>query len=108
MDSDEKRMEFATEYLEQLRFLYRDTDGNKKVCHHDTNCLNASNDSQRGLFGGPFVIKTFATHLSAIDGCQQVSDLHDSDEPHLKAVGALGLAAASVCALLYITATGFF
>ena len=65
--------------------------------------LNVSNDSQnwRGLFGGPFVIKTFAAHLLAIDGCVHVSDLHDSDTPTFNAVGALGLAAASVSALYY-------
>ena len=65
--------------------------------------LNVSNDSQkwRGLFGGPFVIKTFAAHLSAIDGCVHVPGLHDSDTPTSNAVGALGLAAASVSALYW-------
>ena len=44
-----------------------------------------------------FIIQTFAAHLSAIDGFARVSDLHD--KPFANAAGALGLAAASVCAL---------
>jgi len=35
VDSDEERVEFATYYLEDSRFLYGDADDdNKKVCHH--------------------------------------------------------------------------
>jgi len=91
-------MRFATQYLEQFRFLYRDSDDEDNgVCHSavDHSC-NVSNDSQKwkGRFGGPFILQTFAAHLSAIDGHKQIPDLHDRPSPN--AVGALGLAAASV------------
>jgi hypothetical protein len=63
--------------------------------------LTSSNDSQKwkGLFRSPFVLQTFAAHLSAIDGCVRVPNLHDTPSPN--AGGALGLAAASVCILYY-------
>ena len=94
-------MQFAAQYLNQYRFLYRDSDGEQKVCHHNADHHNVSNDPQKwkGLFGGPFIIKTFAAHLSAIDGCIQVPDLQDTPYTDLNVVGALGMAAASVCAL---------
>jgi hypothetical protein len=105
LDSDEQRVKFAKECLERYRFLYRDADdNNKKVCHHDADrpfalIIVYANDSQtwRGLFCGPFVLQAFAAHLSAIDGSARVPNLHDTPSPN--AVGALGLAAASVCVL---------
>lgn len=105
LHSDEQRVLFAKQYLEGYRFLYRDSNNDdKKVCHYDTNCPYppyASNDSQnwRGRFGGPFVLQAFAAHLSAIDGSARVPNLHDKPTPN--AVGALGLAAASVSALYH-------
>jgi hypothetical protein len=96
-DSDKERVEFANYYLKDLRFLYEDTnDDNKKVRHTDLVIGHTSDDSQkwRGLFRGPFVLQTFAAHLSAIDGSTRVPGLHDKHSPN--AVGALGLAAASV------------
>lgn len=58
-----------------------------------------SNNPQkwRGLFRGPFFLQTFAAHLSAIDGAARIPDLHDKPSPP-GPVGAIGLAAASVCA----------
>jgi len=89
VDSDEERVEFATYFLEDLRFLYREADDGKKW---------------RGRFGGSFVLQAFAIHLSAISGSARVPDLHD--KPSSNAVGALGLAAASVERALRLIATG--
>jgi hypothetical protein len=50
----------------------------------------------RCLFRSPFILQTFAAHLSAIEGSQKVLDLHDSDKPTTTARGALGLSVASV------------
>jgi hypothetical protein len=101
--SDEERVEFANYYLKDLRFLYKDADDdNKKVCHADLVIVHVSDDSQkwRGLFRGPFVLQTFAAHLSAIEGSVCVPNLHDKPSPN--AVGALGLAAASVRAFYHV------
>ena len=109
-NSDEERVKFANFWLEGLRFLYRDTnDEDKKVRHTDHPCsiVHVSNNFQKwqGLFHGPFILRVFTTHLSAINGFMQVPvDLHDKPSPN--AVGALGLAAASVRA--FHTALGFF
>jgi hypothetical protein len=102
IDSDEQRVQFATQYLDRCRFIYRDCDSDdEKVCYQLIMLvtLNASDDSQkwRGAFRGPFVIKTFAAHLSAIDGYIQVSDL--CDKPPSNAVGSSGLTAGLVCVL---------
>ena len=59
-----------------------------------------------GLFCGPFVLQTFAAHLSAIDRSVQVPDLLDISFANANGVGALGLAAASVCP--FTMRTGFF
>ena len=94
-------MQFATQYLDRCRFVYRDSDSDDvKVCYQLIMPItfNASDDHQkwRGAFRGPFIIKTFAAHLSAIDGYMPVSDY--CDKPR-NAVGALGLDDDSVCVL---------
>jgi hypothetical protein len=57
-----------------------------------------SNDSQewKGGFRSGLVLQTFAVHLSSIEGSVEVPDLCDKPLPY--PIGALGLAAASVCA----------
>jgi len=90
VDSDENRVEFAKYHLENLRFLYRKADGD-------------DNKKWKGTFRGAFVLQTFAVHLSAIDGSACVPNLHD--EPSPNAVGALGVAAASVECVLKLIAT---
>jgi hypothetical protein len=69
----------------------------KRYVMLNTLSLYISNDSQKwkGLFRGPFILQTFAAHLSAIEGSVNVPGLHDKPAP--AAVGALGMAAASVC-----------
>ena len=59
--------------------------------------VTVSNDSQKwkGLFHWPFVLRNFAAHLLVIEGSVNVFGLHDTPAPAV--VGALGLAAASVC-----------
>jgi len=63
--------------------------------------VHVSNNSQkwRGLFHSPFVLQTFAAHLSAINSSAWVPGLHDKPTHH--AVGVLGLAATSVSMTLY-------
>ncbi|KAM6497209.1 hypothetical protein JOM56_007682 [Amanita muscaria] len=50
----------------------------------------------KGLFRNPFVVRTFAAHLGAIEGSVKVPGLHDLDKRTPAMVGGLGLAAASV------------
>jgi len=52
-----------------------------------------------GLFRNPFILQTFASHLSAIEGSMKILGLHDADKPTPTACGALGLCVASVSAL---------
>lgn len=55
----------------------------------------------KGLFRGPFILQTFAAHLTAIEGSQKILGLHDPDKPTPAAIGALGLAAASVSGIFH-------
>jgi hypothetical protein len=100
-NSDEEHVEFAKFYLDGLRFLYEDADGdNQKVCNAKSLAVHISNDSQnwRGLFRSPLILKTFAAHLSCTDGAKQIPGLHtDNESP--RANGGLGLSVASVCAI---------
>ncbi|KAH9010534.1 hypothetical protein EDB85DRAFT_2161179 [Lactarius pseudohatsudake] len=75
--------EFASFYLEDLRFLYEDTDDEDKT-------------KWKGLFRSPFILQTFAAHLGAIESSQKVPDLHGPNTPTPLPIGALGLAAAAV------------
>jgi hypothetical protein len=96
-NSDEEHVEFAKYYLKDLCFLYTDTDhDDKKVCNPNTIVVHISNDSQqwKGVFCGPFILQTFAAHLSALDSSVKVPGLHDKPSP--PAVGGLGMADASV------------
>lgn len=101
-NSDEERIDFAKSYLEDLRFLYKDSnDVDKKVCdsEHDPSHLSITYDvyqKWKGLFRSPFVLQTFAAHLGAIEGSVKVPDLHGLDKPTPVMAGGLGLAAASV------------
>lgn len=108
-NSDEERMEFAKYYLKDLRFLYTDTDDDdKKVRDLNTIVVYISNDSQhwKGVFRGPFILQTFAAHLSALNGSVKVPGLHDKPSP--PAVGALGMAAASVRVVTHTALSEFF
>jgi hypothetical protein len=69
----------------------------KRYVMLNTISLYTSNDSQKwkGLFCGPFILQTVAAHLLAIEGSVNVPGLHEKPAP--AAVGALGLASASVC-----------
>ncbi|KAF8532035.1 hypothetical protein JB92DRAFT_1796679 [Gautieria morchelliformis] len=87
-DSDEERQEFCKYYLDRLRFLYEDSDHAKK-------------SKWRGLFRNPFVLQTFAAHLTAIEGCKAIPGLHDDAKLADAATGALGLSAAAVSVIYY-------
>lgn len=99
-DSDSERVEFAKYYLEDLHFLYKDFEHeNKKVRDPEmptSHLMVNYSQKWKGLFRGPFVLQTFAAHLTAIEGSAKVPGLHDVDKPTLAMVGGLGLAAASV------------
>jgi len=110
-DSDDERQNFAKEYLEGLRFLYKDAVGdNNKVCASQlplsyVGFNNTMSQKWKGLFRSPFVLQTFAAHLTAIEGSTRVPDLHDTDKPTPAVIGGLGLSAASVRAsvrILYV------
>ncbi|KAH9014123.1 hypothetical protein EDB84DRAFT_1443962 [Lactarius hengduanensis] len=92
-DSDSGRQEFASFYLEDLRFLYEDTDDEDKT-------------KWKGLFRSPFILQTFAAHLGAIESSQKVPDLHGPNTPTPLPIGALGLAAAAVERALTLIKTG--
>ncbi|KAF8502579.1 hypothetical protein JB92DRAFT_2973067 [Gautieria morchelliformis] len=87
-DSDKERQEFCKYYLDRLRFLYEDSDHAKK-------------SKWRGLFRNPFVLQTFAAHLTAIEGCKAIPGLHDDAKLADAATGALGLSAAAVSVIYY-------
>ncbi|KAF8508180.1 hypothetical protein JB92DRAFT_2954585 [Gautieria morchelliformis] len=87
-DSDEECQEFCKYYLNRLRFLYEDSDHAKK-------------SKWRGLFCNPFVLQTFAAHLTAIEGCKAIPGLHDDAKLADAATGALGLSAAAVSVIYY-------
>ena len=66
-----------------------------------------SYDSQNwtGLFHGPFVLQTFAVHVSAIDRAKQVPDLHKKPTHMIGGLAlSAGLVSYMVC-LLYFTNT---
>ncbi|KAF8483697.1 hypothetical protein DFH94DRAFT_723573 [Russula ochroleuca] len=92
-DSDKERQEFAKYYLEDLRFLYKDSDRKDKK-------------KWRGHFRNPLVVKTFAAHLTATEGAKDIPGLHDTDEETPAPIGALALACASVERALTLVATG--
>ncbi|KAF8218848.1 hypothetical protein L208DRAFT_1419320 [Tricholoma matsutake] len=87
-NSDENRQEFAAQYLEHLRFLYHKADGDdaKKF---------------KGAFHGPFILQTFASHLTAVKGAQKIHGIDDS-QPY----GALAIATAAVEHALKLIASG--
>ncbi|KAI0284419.1 hypothetical protein BC826DRAFT_158259 [Russula brevipes] len=85
--------EFMKRYLEGGKFLYEESNGKDKK-------------KWKGLFRGPFVLQTFATHLAAIEGSVPVMILDPHGKPTTAAVGGLGLAAASVERALSLVATG--
>ncbi|KAF8479865.1 hypothetical protein JB92DRAFT_2837755 [Gautieria morchelliformis] len=60
----------------------------------------------RGLFRNPFVLQTFAAHLTAIEGCKAIPGLHDDAKLADAATGALGLSAAAVERALTLVVTG--
>jgi hypothetical protein len=99
-DSDEEHVEFAKYYLEDLRFSYQvSKHDDKKVCDPECSlfiCLIITYYFQKwkGLFCSPFVLQTFAAHLTAIEASMRIPDLHN--KPTTVAVGGLGLATASV------------
>ena len=108
-NSDEECMEFTKYYLKDLCFLYTDTDDNdKKVCDPNTIVICISNDSQhwKGVFHGPFILQTFAAHLSTLDSSVKVSGLHNKPSP--PAVGRLGMAAALVHVVTHTVLSKFF
>lgn len=103
-NSDEERIGFAKEYLEGYRFLYKESDDdNKKVCNSECflsiHIITNTSQKWKGLFHSMFVLQTFATHLKIIENSATIPDLHD--KPTAAAVGGLGLAAASVCAIYF-------
>jgi hypothetical protein len=57
-----------------------------------------SNDVQKwkGLFHSPLVVQTFAAHLTATEGAQKVSSLHNPPQLTPTAISGLGLAAVSM------------
>ncbi|KAN0131106.1 hypothetical protein V8E53_011107 [Lactarius tabidus] len=91
--SDELHQIFAKYYIDDLCFLYKDSE------HEDRN-------KWKGLFHSPLVVQTFAVHLTAMEGALKVPGLHDP--PHLTpaANGGLGLAVASVERALTLVVTG--
>jgi hypothetical protein len=108
-NSDEECVKFAKYYLKDLHFLYTDTDDdNKKVRDPNTIVVYISNDSQhwKGVFRGPFILQTFAAHLSTLNGLVKVPGLHDKPSP--PAVGGLGMAAASVHVVTHTVLSEFF
>jgi hypothetical protein len=50
----------------------------------------------RGLFRSTLFLQTFAAHLTATEGAQQILGLHGPDKTTPAAIGAIGLVAASV------------
>ncbi|KAF8230824.1 hypothetical protein L208DRAFT_1399990 [Tricholoma matsutake] len=87
-NSDENRQEFAVQYLKHLRFLYHKADGDdaKKF---------------KGAFRGPFILQTFASHLTTVKGAQKIHGIDDS-QPY----GALAIATAAVEHALKLIASG--
>jgi hypothetical protein len=103
-NSDEEHIEFAKYYLEDLCFLYQvSKHDNKNVSNpkHSLFICLIINTSQKwkGLFHSPFVLQTFAAHLTAIKGSMRVPNLHD--KLTATTMGRLGLAATSVCTVYF-------
>ena len=57
---------------------------------------NTTLQKWKGLFHSPFVLQTFAAHLTAIEGSMRVPNLHDANKATPTVIGGLGLSAASV------------
>ncbi|KAN0130427.1 hypothetical protein V8E53_011828, partial [Lactarius tabidus] len=91
--SDEQHQIFTKYYIDDLCFLYKDSE------HEDRK-------KWKGLFRSPLVVQTFAVHLTATEGALKVPSLHNP--PHLTpmANSGLGLAVVSVKRALTLVATG--
>ncbi|KAL6298133.1 hypothetical protein BKA93DRAFT_830973 [Sparassis latifolia] len=84
-----KRAAFATEMLKFRRFAYETAKGSKL-------------EKFKGLFRSPFMMRTFCTHLSAIEGAVDIDGLYPKGSTlNAKSpIGALGLTGAAVeCSL---------
>jgi hypothetical protein len=97
-DSDTARQEFASELLVDLRFAYWDADHDDKDVSLSSitlyTCLIVTSQKWKGLFRNPFILQTFASHFSAIEGAENILGIHNVKTA--AAYGALGLCIASV------------
>jgi hypothetical protein len=50
----------------------------------------------RGLYQGMFVVQTFGTHFTAINGARKIG-LDKSSQPTAQPIGGLALSCAAVC-----------
>ena len=100
LKTDEDRRAFARQGLENIKFLYSDTTADdprvSPLVAEDTSIYFVQ--QYKGIFCGPFVLRTFAAHLNAIRGAVNVQGLITGDKPHK---GGLVLSAVSVCVSAY-------
>jgi hypothetical protein len=99
--------------MEQFRFLYDDFGGEDvTVCQVRMlfysvlySCLiikiMVTSQKWKGAFLSPLIIQTFAAHLKATTGAQEIPGLLDSGETTHAVIGGLCLAAASVSIIYY-------
>lgn len=96
--TDEDRKTFAIGQLKEYRFLYKTTGNGEQKVRFISFCariLIPPIQTFKGLFRGPLVLQTFASHINAMSGAVQAPGLYPGNKvpvPH----GALGLAAAAV------------
>jgi len=79
-ETNEARQEFATDMIENLGFLYENTDS----------------EPFQGLFRGEFIIETFAAHFTAIRGAKKVPALGVATSKENRQNGGLAMSAAAV------------
>ena len=106
-DSDDNRQEFARYYLDNFRFLYKNSDGdNRKVSitlATSNYTITVPPQKYKGAFRGPFVLQTFAACLNAFQGACRIVGLDDPNKPIKKSYGGLALSAAAVSVLAIVS-----
>ncbi|KAF8485647.1 hypothetical protein F5888DRAFT_1625332, partial [Russula emetica] len=83
LDTDEKLEEFCGMALQDDFFIYSNADFDDPKMY-------------TGPFRNPLVVRTFATHFSAIHGAIKVPALGDANSPDTYPCGSLALSAAAV------------
>jgi hypothetical protein len=98
-DTNEARKLFAEEVLEDLSFLYAETNSGVSSANELVYSLLTCPKTFRGLFQSPFILRTFAAHYVAIRGARKIDAFGDMHAPEKRPKGSLALSITGVSAI---------